>query len=167
MDWGLRHDRELSLAVAADLWLFWPHSDRATEGRRILEEAWDEDAPVELRKRALRALTAVAGDANDHAAVAEALMEASSRSRALSGDIRHEAAALNMLGAAAGLEGDRQRGRPFYEESGQNCTVGWMTPLPWQGPSGTSACWSARTATCRTAQELLDESLALSRAHGW
>ena len=164
IDWGLRHDRELSLAVAADLWLFWPHSDRATEGRRILEEAWDEDAPVELRKRALRALTAVAGDANDHAAVAEASWKRLELARA-TGDIRHEAAALNMLGAAAGLEGDRQRGRQFYEESVE-LHRRMDDPAALAGAIGNLGLLERQDGELSTAQELLDESLALSRAHG-
>jgi len=164
IEWGLAQDRGLALAVASDLWLFWPHTDRAIEGRRFLTASWDDGASAEVRLRALRALTAVANDANDVPAIVEASKARLELARA-TGDIEHEAAALNMLGAAAGLKGDRALGRQFYEESVELHRQ-MDDPASLAGAIGNLALLERQDGNLPRARLLLDESLALSRAHG-
>ena len=40
--WGAEHDPVLALSAAAGAWLFWGQTERSPEGRRFIEETWDE-----------------------------------------------------------------------------------------------------------------------------
>jgi tetratricopeptide (TPR) repeat protein len=116
LGWAISSDRMLALTLAAALWRFWPASGNTAEALRWLEAAWSDDAPVGLRKRALRALAAIASATYDIPRLIAAADERLELARATS-DLEHEVGALTSLAAAAYYADDLSRARRLYEEA--------------------------------------------------
>ena len=164
IDYGLERNQLLALSIAADTWYFWSLTGRSLEARRTLDAAWTEDAPVDLRKRALRAVTSVALKQNDFSTVMSVSQERLTLARATN-DVEQEAAALNMLASGATLSGDAVEARAWFEEAialnrSTGSESGLMTTL------ANFAHFERDERDLSKARALSEESLAISRAQG-
>ncbi len=116
VDWGLANDGVLALSIVASTWYFWTQTGRALEQRRLLEAAWTDNASVDLKLRALRAITAAALAQNDLEAVVRVSHERLELARGVD-DLDQQAAAMGMLGAAFDSAGDFATARKWYEDA--------------------------------------------------
>jgi predicted ATPase len=161
--WGGAHDRLLSLRIATTLWVFWPETERSPEGKRVLEAAWEDDAPAELRVRALRALAAVCMDTSDYATMADASQRRLELARTL-GDPRQEAGALVMLGVSSAMEGDYPSAKAYYGQSADVARrIGDVHAVT--SSLGNLAQLERDEGNLERSRELLEESLLLCRTH--
>jgi len=121
LGWAVESDRTLALGLASALRPFWDYSGRNREAQRWLDRAWTEEAPPELRKRALRARAASAVVFRDARKLAE-LSEQRLQLATATGDLSEAGAALNGLAIAAQFEGDFARARRLYESAGEHAS---------------------------------------------
>ena len=143
---------------------FFNQTGRSREHARLLDATWLDDVPVELRKRGLKARTAVALEANDVASLRMFSEERLQLARE-TGDPVQESAALNMLATSAFLGGDLEAAQRWYEDA---VTVARATG-DHQLVSGALANYGRferDNGNIARSRELLEENLEVSRAVG-
>ncbi|MDQ3122088.1 MAG: tetratricopeptide repeat protein [Actinomycetota bacterium] len=164
IEWGLGNERLLALEIVSNMPGFWLATGRALEAKRLLDDSWDDEAPPELRIRALRVRTGVAIGLND----SETLIAASEERLELSGatgDRDQQSAAMNMLASGWQMAGDPNAARQWYEaaralaretgnRSGLSATLGNFGRL------------EREEGNLETARRLFEEQLAIDRAIG-
>jgi len=164
VNWGLVHDRTLALSLVSSTWYFWGVTGRALEEARFLRASWDDGAPVELRIRALRALTAAAVGLNDAETVTAASTERLELARA-NDDLEQQAAAMNMLATGANLAGDRETARRWFEASlSLHRKIGNRAGLA--AILGNFGRLERDEGDLQRSRELFEEQLAIDRAAG-
>jgi tetratricopeptide (TPR) repeat protein len=112
--WGLEHDAELAFALVVNTSYFWSRTGRTLEAKRLLDATWTDDVPIELKKRALKAMSTAAMDVNDFETVMSISKQRLDLARE-SGDLDQEAAAMGMLAAGSAGAGDSEKARYWYE----------------------------------------------------
>lgn len=120
LEWTIHGENNATTALlmAAQLWRFWDIHGYIGEGRKWLEDALasSEDAPPQVRARALSAAGNLAIDQGDYVA-ATRLHGETLRLRREIGDQRGIGASLSNLGVVARSQGDYDRAVQLYEES--------------------------------------------------
>lgn len=171
LQWARKHDGvELGLRLAGALWLFWYTRGYLSGGRGWLEELLALDAGGErhaapaVRAKALYSIGVLATEQGDYARAEELASESLTIFEEL-GDLRGQAAALNIRGSIAKYQGDYARAVILYEaclvlrrELGD--PVGTAVALNNLGTIAGEQCQHDR------AIELYTESLALKRTLG-
>ena len=165
VSWGLAHDRLVAFTIVVNTLYIWIETGRIVEGARLLDASWVDDCPVDLKWRALRARTAaayVAGDARGVIAVSTQRLDLARAT----GEADEEAGALGMLAFGCVLAGDHATARECHEAAleirrrpgteGHRLATLLMNFGTFERNQGNLA----------RSRELLEEGLALSRAHG-
>jgi predicted ATPase len=124
---SFEQDRAFALELAASLWRFWDFVARDEEGLRWLAAAWTDDAPIELKKNALRARAGLAMVIADQEQV-RAASEERLRLALETDDDLHAAGALNGLATVAQDQGDLDDARRLYLESAERGRAGGAPP---------------------------------------
>jgi predicted ATPase/DNA-binding CsgD family transcriptional regulator len=168
LSWTLEHEQaELALRLGGALRWFWSARGYFSEGRRWLERALSEEGrtSAEARAKALDGVGRLASEQRDMGRV-EAAAEAGLK---LSEEARIEGVILadfkNLLGEAAWLRGDHERGAELFEES---------LVLHREARNRRGIAWSAYCLGCASsdrgdyerAKELYEEGIALAREMG-
>jgi predicted ATPase len=164
MDRGVTQNPVRALRIAAALWWFWNIRGHIREPVQWLERAWHDDAPTELRLRALRARSALANARFDVPRLIASSAARLELARA-AGDLRHEAGALKMLGTAAQYEGDLDRASALLEQSLQLWREIGDAQLVSDGLAALGAVANER-GDLGLARTLMEENLKVSREIG-
>jgi predicted ATPase len=164
IDWGLANDPLLAFALVVNTSYFLTQTGRAREHARLLDETWLDDVPVELLKRGLKARVGAALEANDAPSLrlySEQRLDLARKT----GDVEQEAAALGMLATSAFLGGDLPAAARWYEEAlvAARATGDDRLVASTLNNAGRFERDNDNPARSR---ELLEQSLALSRALG-
>ena len=162
--WGLANDRLLAFTIVVNTSHFWGETGRTLERARLLDSCWVDDVPVDLKKRALRAMTGAALNANDYETVMSVSKQRLDLARATADDDQ-EAAAMGMLATGAFLSGDAPTARHWYEAAlaAKRKTMSDTTLINTLMNFG---LFERNQGNLARSRELLEEGLAISRVHG-
>jgi predicted ATPase/class 3 adenylate cyclase len=114
--WARDHDPALVAHVTSALAFFWGPHGHATEVLGWLDSVRSAELPSEVRLGALRMEAAIANTTFDASRIRTASEQRLDLARRV-GDVRHEAAALHMLGCTSQYEGDFVRARQYLGEA--------------------------------------------------
>lgn len=154
----------LALSLVSALTEYWHLRGYWLEAANLLEATWTENAPVELRKQALRAFGFMAINLVDMPRLVATQQERLKLARATN-DRAHESGALTNLAAAARFQGDLASARQLSEEA-LDVTLQTGDPLRAARLRANVAMIVRDQGDLATAAAWLEESLTAFRSAG-